>query len=88
MNIIEVSHDLAGRQPLKSIRCWTHADARPFPLPFLLPARRLGRLVRQIGAAIQAENIAGPRTLRWCDSTERELTDDLLDPRGISFTVD
>jgi len=64
------------------------ADARPFPLPFLLPARRLGRLVRQIGAAIQAENIAGPRTLRWCDSTERELTDDLLDPRGISFTVD
>ena len=64
------------------------ADARSFHLSFLLPARCLGRLVRRIGAVIQAGNIAGPRTLRWCDSTERELTDDLLDPRGISFTVD
>jgi hypothetical protein len=63
------------------------ADTSSLHLRFLLPARWFGRLVRRIGAVIRAGNIAWPRTLRWCDSTERELTDD-LDPRGISITVD
>ena len=50
-------------------------------------AQWLARLARRFGAAIRGETL-GQRTLRWCDSTERTLVDDLTGLRRTSFTVD
>jgi hypothetical protein len=59
-----------------------------FPL-FLRPVRWLGRLVSRIVASAQDKTIDRRlRTLRWCDSTERALVDDLTGLRRNSFTQD
>jgi hypothetical protein len=62
---------------------------RGFSRLFLRAAHLPGRLVQRI-AAFNEGRIIDRRlgTCRWCDSTERALTDDLTGLRRNSFTLD
>jgi hypothetical protein len=65
------------------------AVTREFSLLFLRAAHLIGRLVHWIIVFVQRRTIdRRPRTLRWCDSAERALLDDLGDLRRNSFTRD